>query len=281
MTKKIIRVLPYIVLIIWFLIVVFPLFWTVVTSFKSPIDVFRGPKYMPFIDFKPSLKAWNNMFVRDRQQILVPLINSIIIVSTSTFLAVGIGSMAGYSLSRFTFKLGRFSNKDLAFWVISQRFIPPIAIIIPVLIMFRVLRLLDTRLGMIIIYTAFNLPFVIWLMRDYFNSVPQDIEEAAMVDGCSRLETFVRIVLPLAFPGLIVSFLFSFVMAWNEFFFALILTFQKAQTIPLLIAGQSTQRGVEWWNISAMAIITILPALIITLILQRRLVSGLTLGAIK
>jgi len=281
MTKRIIRMLPYIVLIIWFLIVVFPLFWTVVTSFKSPIDVFRGPKYMPFIDFKPSLKAWNNMFVRDRQQILVPLINSIIIVSTSTFLAVGIGSMAGYSLSRFTFKLGRFSNKDLAFWVISQRFIPPIAIIIPVLIMFRVLRLLDTRLGMIIIYTAFNLPFVIWLMRDYFNSVPQDIEEAAMVDGCSRLETFVRIVLPLAFPGLIVSFLFSFVMAWNEFFFALILTFQKAQTIPLLIAGQSTQRGVEWWNISAMAIITILPALIITLILQRRLVSGLTLGAIK
>lgn len=281
MTKRIIRMLPYIVLIIWFLIVVFPLFWTVVTSFKSPIDVFRGPKYMPFIDFKPSLKAWNNMFVRDRQQILVPLINSIIIVSTSTFLAVGIGSMAGYSLSRFTFKLGRFSNKDLAFWVISQRFIPPIAIIIPVLIMFRVLRLLDTRLGMIIVYTAFNLPFVIWLMRDYFNSVPQDIEEAAMVDGCSRLETFVRIVLPLAFPGLIVSFLFSFVMAWNEFFFALILTFQKAQTIPLLIAGQSTQRGVEWWNISAMAIITILPALIITLILQRRLVSGLTLGAIK
>ncbi len=281
MTKRIIRMLPYIVLIIWFLIVVFPLFWTVVTSFKSPIDVFRGPKYMPFIDFKPSLKAWNNMFVRDRQQILVPLINSIIIVSTSTFLAVGIGSMAGYSLSRFTFKLGRFSNKDLAFWVISQRFIPPIAIIIPVLIMFRVLRLLDTRLGMIIVYTAFNLPFVIWLMRDYFNSVPQDIEEAAMVDGCSRLATFVRIVLPLAFPGLIVSFLFSFVMAWNEFFFALILTFQKAQTIPLLIAGQSTQRGVEWWNISAMAIITILPALIITLILQRRLVSGLTLGAIK
>ena len=281
MTKRIIRMLPYIVLIIWFLIVVFPLFWTVVTSFKSPIDVFRGPKYMPFIDFKPSLKAWNNMFVRDRQQILVPLINSIIIVSTSTFLAVGIGAMAGYSLSRFTFKLGRFSNKDLAFWVISQRFIPPIAIIIPVLIMFRVLRLLDTRLGMIIVYTAFNLPFVIWLMRDYFNSVPQDIEEAAMVDGCSRLETFVRIVLPLAFPGLIVSFLFSFVMAWNEFFFALILTFQKAQTIPLLIAGQSTQRGVEWWNISAMAIITILPALIITLILQRRLVSGLTLGAIK
>lgn len=281
MTKRIIRMLPYIVLIIWFLIVVFPLFWTVVTSFKNPIDVFRGPKYMPFIDFKPSLKAWNNMFVRDRQQILVPLINSIIIVSTSTFLAVGIGSMAGYSLSGFTFKLGRFSNKDLAFWVISQRFIPPIAIIIPVLIMFRVLRLLDTRLGMIIVYTAFNLPFVIWLMRDYFNSVPQDIEEAAMVDGCSRLETFVRIVLPLAFPGLIVSFLFSFVMAWNEFFFALILTFQKAQTIPLLIAGQSTQRGVEWWNISAMAIITILPALLITLILQKRLVSGLTLGAIK
>lgn len=281
MTKRIIRMLPYIVLIIWFLIVVFPLFWTVVTSFKNPIDVFRGPKYMPFIDFKPSLKAWNNMFVRDRQQILVPLINSIIIVSTSTFLAVGIGAMAGYSLSRFTFKLGRFSNKDLAFWVISQRFIPPIAIIIPVLIMFRVLRLLDTRLGMIIVYTAFNLPFVIWLMRDYFDSVPQDIEEAAMVDGCSRLATFVRIVLPLAFPGLIVSFLFSFVMAWNEFFFALILTFQKAQTIPLLIAGQSTQRGVEWWNISAMAIITILPALIITLILQRRLVSGLTLGAIK
>lgn len=281
MTKKIIKVLPYIVLIIWFLIVVFPLFWTVVTSFKNPIDVFRGPKYMPFIDFKPSLKAWNNMFVRDRAQIIVPLMNSIIIVSTSTLLAVGIGSMAGYSLSRFSFKLGRFSNKDLAFWIISQRFIPPIAIIIPVLIMFRVLNLLDTRLGMIIVYTAFNLPFVIWLMRDYFNSVPLDIEEAAMVDGCSTLETFVRIVLPLAFPGLIVSFLFSFVMAWNEFFFALILTFQKAQTIPLLIAGQSTQRGVEWWNISAMAIITILPALLITLILQRRLVSGLTLGAIK
>ena len=281
MKHKTPKILSHIILIIWFLFVIFPLYWTFVTSFKNPIDVFQGPKYFPFIDFKPSLMAWKNLLIRDRAQVLAPFMNSIIIATISAFFAVAIGSMASYSLSRFKFEWRFFSNKGIAFWIISQRFVPPIAIVIPVLILFRVAKLLDTIQGMIIVYTAFNLPFAIWLMKDYFETIPKDIEEAAIVDGCSRLQAFLRIVIPLAYPGLITSFLFSFVMAWNEFLFALILTFQKAQTIPLIIAGQSTQRGVEWWNISVLAIITILPALLITIIVQKKLVSGLTFGAIK
>lgn len=275
------RILSNITLLIWCLFVIFPLYWTFVTSFKTPIDVFQGPRYFPFIDFKPSLMAWTNLLIRDRAQVLAPFMNSIIIATTSAFFAVAIGSMASYSLSRFQFKWLIFSNKDIAFWIISQRLFPPIAIVIPVLILFRVANLLDTKQGMIIIYTAFNLPFAIWLMKDYFETIPKDIEEAAIVDGCSRFQAFVRIVIPLSYPGFITSFLFCFVMAWNEFLFALILTFQKAQTIPLIIAGQSSQRGVEWWNISVLAIITILPALLITVIIQRKLISGLTFGAIR
>jgi len=281
MKQKIPKILSHIILIIWLLFAVFPLYWTFVTSFKKPIDVFQGPKYFPFIDFQPVLTAWKNLFIRDWAQILPPYMNSIIIATISAFLAVIIGSMASYALSRFRFRWRSFSNKDISFWIISQRFFPPIAIVIPVLILFRVLKLLDTRSGMIIVYTAFNLPFAIWLMKDYFESIPQDIEEAAMVDGCSRFQAFLKIVIPLAYPGLITAFLFSFVMSWNEFLFALILTFQNARTIPLIIAGQSTQRGIEWWNISVLAIITILPALLITIIIQKKLISGLTFGAIK
>ncbi|NQT67430.1 MAG: carbohydrate ABC transporter permease [Actinobacteria bacterium] len=281
MKQKIPKILSHIILIIWLLFAVFPLYWTFVTSFKKPIDVFQGPKYFPFIDFQPVLTAWKNLFIRDWAQILPPYMNSIIIATISAFLAVIIGSMASYALSRFRFRWRFFSNKDISFWIISQRFFPPIAIVIPVLILFRVLKLLDTRSGMIIVYTAFNLPFAIWLMKDYFESIPQDIEEAAMVDGCSRFQAFLKIVIPLAYPGLITAFLFSFVMSWNEFLFALILTFQNARTIPLIIAGQSTQRGIEWWNISVLAIITILPALLITIIIQKKLISGLTFGAIK
>jgi len=281
MKYKISKIFSNIILIIWFLFVAFPLYWTFITSFKRPLDVYQGPKYFPFIDFKPFFMAWIDLFTRDRAQILAPFMNSIIIATISAFLAVAIGLMASYSLSRFRFTWCFLSNKNIAFWIISQRFFPPIAIVIPVLILFRIVNLLDTRTGMIIVYTAFNLPFAIWLMKDFIEAIPKDIEEAAIVDGCSRLQALLRVVIPLAYPGLITSFLFCFVMAWNEFLFALILTFQKAQTIPLVIAGQSTQRGIEWWNISVLAIITILPALLITIIIQKKLVSGLTFGAIK
>lgn len=221
------------------------------------------------------------MFVRDKGQVLGPFANSSIIAPLSAVFAVSIGSLASYHLSRFRFKSRFLSSKDLAFWIISQRFFPPLAVVIPVLIMYRQLHLLDSHFGMILLYGAFNLPFAIWLLRDYFESVPREIEEAALVDGCSPFQAFFRVFLPLSAPGLITAFLFCLVLSWNEFLFALILTFQKAQTIPLLIAGQNTQRGPQWWDLSAMAIITILPALVITIVLQRRLVSGLTLGAIK
>jgi len=282
-TKKITprKFLIYVPLFIWTIIALFPIYWTITTAFKTPVAVFGGPFYVPFLDFSPTLKAWHYIFVDSGPEFFRAFLNSTIIGITSSLLALSIGSLAAYGLARIRYRLGRFGNKDIALFMISQRLIPPIIFAIPYLIMFRILGLLDTRLGMIITYTMFNLPFVVWLMRDFFTQVPVECEEAAIIDGCSHFQVFVRIVLPLSVPGLIATYMFCVVFAWNEFLYVLILSFQRAQTLPLLIAGQSSVRGPEWWNISAVTTVAILPMMIIFLFLEKHIVRGLSLGAIK
>jgi multiple sugar transport system permease protein len=179
---------------------------------------------------------------------------------------------------RFKRSLG---NEDIAFWMISQRMLPPIAVVIPIYVLFQRLNLLDTRTALIITYVAANLPIVIWLMRDYFRTIPIELEECAAIDGASRYRIFWSIVLPLAVPGLVATFLFVLVFAWNEYLLALFLSGAKAQTLPYVISSQNATRGPQWWNMSVLILIMILPVIGMAIALERYISRGLLVGAVK
>jgi len=209
--------------------------------------------------------------------------NSLIAASGSTFLAVLVGAMAGYGLSRFQYywRALRWRNDNIAFWIISQRFLPPALFVVPFLIAYADLGLIDTHVGLIIAYTMFNIPFAVWIMRDFFDGLPVELEDSARVDGATRWGAFLRIVLPLSAPGVASVAIFSFVFSWNEYLYALMLTNFNAITMPVYIAGQNTQRGVEWWYISALAITAVLPVILVGLLLERFITRGLVAGALK
>ncbi len=272
----------YLFVIFWSFVVLFPFYWLVTTSFKTPLDVGLGPVYIPFVDFQPTIDHWEYLFTTQRNITMRHFNNSLIAALGSTILAMIIGSMAGYGLSRFQYhwRLTGWSNDGIAFWIVSNRFLPPAVFVVPFLLLFTNLRLIDTHLGLIIAYTMFALPFAVWIMRDFFNGLPVELEESARVDGASRLQAFVYIVLPLSTPGLVAVSIFSFIFAWNEFLYALMLTNFDAITLPVLIAGQNTNRGIEWWYISALTLVSVIPVMLIALFLERFITKGLS-GAIK
>jgi multiple sugar transport system permease protein len=276
--ERLVLIATYILLIGWAIVVLFPIYWTITTSFKEKLDVFMGPKYLPWIDFEPVLKWWKRLFTVERSEVFPPFKNSIIIATISSFIAMLFGTMAAYALTRFRFKLGRLGNQDILVWIISQRMMPPIVTVLALFLMFKVVSekyLLDSWVGMILVYSSFNLPIAVWVMRNFLSQIPISIEEAAMVDGASRFQIFFKIVLPLTLPSLTATFLLCFIFAWNEFLFALFLTFSDARTVPILIASQHFQRGPQWWDISALSTLAIAPVIIIALMLQRYLVRGL------
>jgi multiple sugar transport system permease protein len=172
-------------------------------------------------------------------------------------------------------------NNDIAFWMISQRILPPVAVVIPVYILFQQLKLLDTRTALIVTYLAVNLPIVVWLLRDYFQSIPIELEESAMIDGASRLRIFWTIVVPLSVPGLVATFLFVLVFAWNEYLLALFLSSANAQTMPLTVAAQNATRGPQWWYMSVLILIMIAPVVVLAIVLERFIARGLLVGAVK
>jgi multiple sugar transport system permease protein len=320
----------YLLLGFWTLVVLFPLYWLLVTSFKLPIDVNMGPFYIPFVDFQPSLHAWEYITVGDlSRDTWRPYLNTVIVAFVSATLALALGTAAAYGLTRFDYRpkvgtilvfigclvlvvvavqLGvpwqiavvtgialflillntiakRFKrslgNADIAFWLISQRMLPPVAVVIPIYVFFQQLRLLDTRAGLIITYLAINLPIVIWLMRDYFLTIPKELEENAAIDGASRYRTFWSIVLPLSVPGLVATFLFVLVFCWNEYLLALFLSGADAQTLPLTVAAQNATRGPQWWYMSVLILIMIVPVIVIAIMLERFIARGLLVGAVK
>ncbi len=179
---------------------------------------------------------------------------------------------------RFKRSLG---NNDIAFWLISQRMLPPVAVVIPIYILFQQLNLLDTRIALITTYMAVNLPIVVWLMRDYFQSIPIELEESAAIDGASPYRIFRSVVVPLSIPGLVATFLFVLVFAWNEYLLALFLSSAKAQTMPLLVAAQNATRGPQWWYMSVLVLIMIIPVIGVAIALERFIARGLLVGAVK
>ncbi len=277
------RVLLYGIVIFWSFTVLFPFYWLFTTSLKKPLHVSRGPRYIPYGDFQPTAKHWKYVFGQQKDTTLRHFRNSLIAASGSMLLAVIIGSMAGYGLSRFQYhwRFPPWKNDDIAFWIISQRFLPPALFVVPFLILYVSLGLVDTHIGLIVVYTMFNLPFAIWIMRDYFNNLPMDLEESAMVDGATRWQAFIRIVLPLSAPGLVSVAIFSFVFSWNEFLYALMLTNFNAITMPVLIAAQNNTRGVQWWFISALTLTAVIPVVLLGLFMERFITKGLMAGAIR
>ncbi len=275
----------YILLAVWAMLCLFPIYWLIITSFKLPIAVFRGPKYLPWIDFEPTLDAWNYLLSGPVQhKVISSWSNSAILAVSSAALAVIIGSMAGYGLTRFRYLMPglNWRNNNIAFWIISQRMLPPVVVILPFLIMYRFLGLVDTHVGMILAYTVFNLPFAVWIMRDFFAGLPVDLEESALIDGASRMQAFRKIVLPISTPGLVATFLFCMMFSWNDYLFALMLTFSRASTLPMYIAGEGTQTyGPQWWYLSALSLLAVAPMIVIALLAERYIARGLVVGAIK
>ena len=284
-SRQIKSVVTHILLVLWAIICLFPIYWVLITSFKYPIAVFQGPKYFPWVDFKPNLDAWKFLLTGPTSAgVYRSWINSAILATSSAAIAVMIGGMAGYALTRFRYYWAalKWKNNDIAFWIISQRMLPAVVVILPYMIMYRIFGLIDTRPGMILAYTVFNLPFAVWILRDFFAGLPVDLEESALIDGASRFQAFRSIVLPLAAPGLIATFLFCLVFTWNDYLFALMLTFSRAATLPMFIAGEGTQSyGPQWWYLSALSLLSIAPMIIITTAVERYITRGLVVGAIK
>jgi multiple sugar transport system permease protein len=376
------KVVAYSVLIFWSAFVLFPIYWVIITAFKTAQAVNQGPYFIPFVDFQPTLDAWRTQFTTDpfcdtyaigRQLVLLvynsaafllswivsvepmePQIckvylaytNSFVISVAATLLCVTIGSMAAYALARVQYKpkfgnivifvmltllllaflsYGRpavlrllglppgtwlldwkmatavalalffllaravgkhfkmsLSNGDILFWIISQRILPPVVVVIPVYMMFQSVGMIDTHLALIIVYAVANLPIVVWLMHDFFASLPIELEESAQLDGATRFGIFWDIVLPLTRPGLAATTLLTLILNWNEYIFAVFLSTAKAQTMPIMVAAKNAgEKGILWWEMCAIIVVMIIPVIIMAVILQRFIAKGVLLGAVK
>lgn len=270
------RVPKYLALVVALLFALIPVYWMGTISLKSEVDQFAVPPH--WFSFTPTLEHYYDAFVtRSFGQYLI---TSAIVSVASTGLALVLGTLAAYSLARF--RLPYQLDRHVSLWILSTRMFPAIVTAVPLFLMMRDLRLLNTRLSLIIVYTAFNLPFVVWMMRGFFAELPRDLEEAALVDGDSRLGALFRVVLPLVSPGLAATAVFCLIVSWNEFLFALILTqTDEAMTLPVGIAGRVTQYEIKWGVMSAAATVAMVPILVFALAVQRYLVRGLSLGAVK
>ncbi len=283
------RVVIYGLLLLWAFICLFPIYWTLTTSFKKAPNVMKG-NLVPWLDFEPAWLGWRSLGLSPdsifntstvREEFLQRFDNSIIASIGGAGLAIIIGSMAAYGLSRFPYRFGPWRNKDISFFFLSQLILPPVVLAMPFLVLYKELALLDTRFGLIMVYTLMVLPIVIWIMRDQFDTIPIELEQAALVDGCSVWGAFFRIVLPIALPGMVAAFILAFVLCWNEYFFSALLTSTNAKTLPVMVASQTGSQGISWWSMAALSTAAIAPLVLIGVFLERYIVKGLTAGAVK
>lgn len=251
----------------------FPLYWTVNTSFKPAAETQTFPP--TFVPDTFTIAPYIDLLTGQGSAVLT---NSMVVSIGATVIAMVIGVPAGYAYARNPGKIG---GKHLAFWILSLRMFPPIAPILPLFFMFRQLNMIDTYPVMMILYLTFNVPLVVWLMRSFFQDIPQAVEEAAIMDGYSRLEAFFKVSLPLVSPGIVTTALLVWIFSWNEFQFALVFTRNAAQTYPVIIPSLVGGHATLWNQVAALSIIAMIPIIAISVLMQKRLVRGLTLGAVK
>ncbi|TDN62803.1 carbohydrate ABC transporter permease [Paraburkholderia sp. BL10I2N1] len=294
-----------VVVISYALIATLPMVWIILTSFKTQEDAIAYP---PVVLFQPSLEGYVNLFtIRSRQtpefiaslppaqtwyerdvrkrnmviagpsKVLPRFVNSLVIGFGSTFLAVFLGTLAAYAFSRFRVPLA----DDLLFFILSTRMMPPIAVAIPIYLMYRALGLSDSYPGMIVLYTAVNVSLAVWLLKGFMDEIPREYEEAALVDGYTRLQAFVKVVLPQAITGIAATAIFCLIFAWNEYAFASLLTSGDAQTMPPFIPFIIGEGGQDWPAVAAATTLFVLPILFFTVVLRRHLLRGITFGAVR
>ena len=294
-----------IVVVLYALVAILPLVWIFLTGFKTPSDSIAYP---PKVLSAPSLEGYCNVFTirsrqtpeymasvgpatgycdkiaRERNMVIAGasktpgrLLNSVIIGFGSTFLAVFLGTLAAYAFSRFRVPL----KEDLMFFILSTRFMPPIAVAIPIYLMYRELGLTDTHIGMILLYTAVNVSLAVWLLKGFIDEIPREYEEAALVDGYTRLQAFVKTVLPQAATGIAATAVFCLIFAWNEYAFAVLLTSGVAQTMPPFIPFIIGEGGQDWPAVAAATTLFVVPILVFTVMLRKHLLRGITFGAVR
>jgi multiple sugar transport system permease protein len=257
---------------VFVIFVLLPLYWVVITSIKPTSDYLTVPPvWFPaeptFVHYTAALFSYRG---------LDGLVNSLIIASAATVLSTLIGTLMAYSLARFN-----TGGRHLAFWVLSQRFLPPVAIVLPIFLLFRSWHLYDTHFGLIVLYTFLTLPLSVWMMFTYFRQLPRSLEDAALVDGLSRWQALWMVAVPLAAPGMVAAAVFAFISVWTEFFFALVLTSRHAFTLPTVFRAFLGFQGAQYGEACALATTSLVPSLVLGMFVQRHLVRGLTLGALR
>jgi multiple sugar transport system permease protein len=269
--RRLARIAETIVLLVTLAVIVFPIAWIITTAFKTPRDVYDLSLVFPptidnfIIAFAP---PWN---------LGSKLVNSIVIATATVVIGIPIATLAAYSFSRFAFLMKR----SLFLLVLATQFIPAVVIILPFFLMFRDVGLMDTRTGLVIVNLAIVTPFAVWMIKGYLDAIPGESEEAALVDGAGRLRVILDIVVPMALPGMITAAVFCFILTWNEFIFALILTRENAVTLPVGLISFRTERG-DWWElIAASGIIITIPMFLLAMVIQRHFVKGMTMGAVR
>ncbi|MFM9858015.1 carbohydrate ABC transporter permease [Pseudoxanthobacter sp. M-2] len=293
------------IVILYAVITMLPLLWIFATGFKSQSDaiayppkVFADPSLQGYVNLfttrsrqtpeymasLPAPETWYDELVRKQNMVIVGpskfgarFMNSLIIGFGSTFLAVFLGTLAAYAFSRFKIPLA----DDLMFFILSTRMMPPIAVAIPIYLMYRELGLSDTRLGMIILYTAVNVSLAVWLLKGFIDEIPREYEEAAMIDGYTRLQAFRKVVLPQAATGIAATAIFCLIFAWNEYAFAVLLTSGEAQTAPPFIPIIIGEGGMDWPAVAAGTTLFLIPIVVFTVLLRKHLLRGITFGAVR
>jgi multiple sugar transport system permease protein len=263
--------LRYAIAIAVTIVFLFPIYWLAMISFKTPDEIFASPPV-----WWPESIQFANYAVLFKDGDVVTIWNSMVIATVSTVCAMFLGTMCAYSIARF-----RTGGNFFADWILSNRMIPPIVIVFPIFLLYVQLGWVDTYVGLIVLYTAFNLPYVIWMMRGYIQDIPLELEESALVDGCSRWQVFTKVVWPMARGGLFATAVFTFVFAWNEFIFALVLTRSDVTTFPVQVTHYFGGQSNFWAKIAAMSVLGTVPIFIAVALLQRFLVRGISLGAVK
>jgi multiple sugar transport system permease protein len=253
------------------LLFLFPVYWLFMIAFKTPEEIFHSPPV-----WYPAHIQFANFAVLFKDGDAVTVGNSLLLAGCSTLISMFLGTLCAYSLARF-----KTGGENLAVWIISQRMIPPIAIVFPLFLLYVWFGWVDTYFGMILLYTAFNLPYVIWMMRGYIEDVPIDLEQSALVDGCTRWQVLLRVVFPMVRTGLFATAVFSFVFAWNDFIFALVMTRSAVTTYPVQVTHYFGAQSNFWAKIAAMSMLGTLPVLVAVAALQKYLVRGISLGAVK
>lgn len=264
------RLIIHVLVTVLALLVLAPFLWLLRMSFETNAQIFAFP---PRLWFSPTLENYVALWQTEFRH---SFLNSTIVSIASTAASMLVGVPAAYALSRMNSR-----SEALSLWIIASRLAPPTAFAIPYFLVYRELDLIDTRLGLVIIYLTFNISLVIWLMRSFFENTPRALEEAAWIDGAGFWQGLVRIVLPTAAPGLAATAILCFVFSWNDFFFALILTRSDAMTAPVAVVNFMNYEGWEWGRIAAGGTMVMLPVLVFSLIVRRFLISGLTAGAVK